>query len=104
MRVNDFCGRCGWGYDGVDFFAPTRLYGTPDDFRNFVDRAHALGIGVLLDVVYNHLGPVGNFLKVFAPAYFSQPYKADWGEALNFDGPDSGPVREFVRENAAYWM
>jgi maltooligosyltrehalose trehalohydrolase len=104
MPVADFPGRFGWGYDGVDLFAPTRLYGRPDDFRAFVDRAHALGLGVILDVVYNHLGPDGNYLEAFSPAYFSESHKTDWGKALNFDGPDSGPVREFFTSNAAYWI
>lgn len=104
MPVADFPGNFGWGYDGVNLYAPTRLYGTPDDFRRFVDRAHQLGIGVILDVVYNHLGPDGNYLKQFAPAYFTDKYKTEWGEPLNFDGPDSGPVREFFASNAAYWI
>jgi maltooligosyltrehalose trehalohydrolase len=104
MPVADFPGRFGWGYDGVNLFAPTRLYGSPDDLRRFVDRAHALGIGVILDVVYNHLGPDGNYLKQFAEAYFTDRYKNEWGEALNFDGPDAGPVREFFIANAGYWI
>jgi maltooligosyltrehalose trehalohydrolase len=104
MPVADFTGRFGWGYDGVDLFAPTRLYGTPDDFRRFVDRAHAAGLGVILDVVYNHFGPDGNHLKLFAPEYFTDRYKNDWGEAINFDGPHSGPVREFFAANADYWI
>jgi maltooligosyltrehalose trehalohydrolase len=104
MPVADFPGRFGWGYDGVDLFAPTRLYGRPDDFRRFVDRAHALGLGVILDVVYNHFGPDGNYLKEFSPAYVTDRYKNDWGEAINFDGPDSGPVREFFVANAGYWI
>jgi maltooligosyltrehalose trehalohydrolase len=104
MPVADFPGRFGWGYDGVNLFAPTRLYGDPDDFRRFVDRAHQLGIGVILDVVYNHVGPDGNYLKMFSPAYFTTTYKTEWGEAINFDGPDSGPVRDFFAGNAAYWI
>jgi maltooligosyltrehalose trehalohydrolase len=104
MPVADFPGRFGWGYDGVNLFAPTRLYGTPDDFRRFVDRAHGLGLGVILDVVYNHLGPDGNYVKEYAPAYFTDRYENEWGEALNFDGPDAGPVREFFVANAAYWI
>jgi maltooligosyltrehalose trehalohydrolase len=104
MPVHDFCGRYGWGYDGVDFFAPTRLYGTPDDFRAFVDDAHGIGLGVILDVVYNHAGPVGNFLKDFSDDYFTDRYTTDWGEALNFDGPNAGPVREFFMANAGYWI
>jgi maltooligosyltrehalose trehalohydrolase len=104
MPVADFPGRFGWGYDGVNPFAPTRLYGRPDDFRQFVDTAHGLGIGVILDVVYNHLGPDGNFLAAFADRYFTDRYKTDWGRAINFDGPNSGPVREFVIANARYWV
>lgn len=104
MPVADFPGRFGWGYDGVNLFAPTRLYGAPDDFRAFVDRAHALGLGVILDVVYNHVGPDGNYLKEFSPDYFSSRYKNEWGEALNFDGQNSGPVREFFIANAGYWI
>jgi maltooligosyltrehalose trehalohydrolase len=104
MPVADFPGSFGWGYDGVDLFAPTRLYGRPDDFCAFVDRAHALGLGVILDVVYNHLGPDGNYLKCFSESYFTDRYKNEWGEAVNFDGPDSGAVREFVLANVQYWM
>lgn len=104
MPVAEFPGRYGWGYDGVDLFAPTRLYGTPDDLRRFVDRAHAAGLGVILDVVYNHLGPDGNFLKEFSADYFTSKYTTEWGEAINYDGKHSGPVREFFIENAGYWI
>jgi maltooligosyltrehalose trehalohydrolase len=104
MPVAEFPGRFGWGYDGVNLFAPTHLYGNPDDFRRFVDRAHAAGLGVILDVVYNHLGPDGNYLKQFAEDYFTDRYANEWGEAINFDGPNSGPVREFFATNAAYWI
>ena len=104
MPVADFSGDFGWGYDGVNFFAPTRLYGSPDDFRRFVDRAHALGMGVILDVVYNHFGPDGNYLKQFAEEYFTDRYANEWGDAINFDGPESAPVREFFLTNAAYWI
>jgi maltooligosyltrehalose trehalohydrolase len=104
MPVAEFRGEFGWGYDGVDLFAPTRLYGTPDDFRNFVNAAHANGIAVILDVVYNHLGPEGNYLGKFAAAYFTDRYKTDWGAAINFDGADSAPVREYFLTNAAYWI
>ena len=81
-----------------------RLYGTPDDLRRFVDRAHALGLGVILDVVYNHLGPTATTSRAFAREYFSDRYENEWGEALNFDGPGAGPVREFFVENAGYWI
>jgi maltooligosyltrehalose trehalohydrolase len=81
MPVNEFCGRFGWGYDGVNPFAPTRLYGTPDDFRRFVDAAHSHGLGVILDVVYNHLGPDGNYLAQFSPSYFSGTRTTAWGPA-----------------------
>ena len=104
MPVADFPGRFGWGYDGVNLFAPTRLYGRPDDFRRFVDRAHALGLAVILDVVYNHLGPDGNYLKRFSRDYFTDRYENEWGEAINFDGADCGPVREFFIANAGYWI
>lgn len=103
MPVADFPGRFGWGYDGVGVFAPVALYGTPDDFRRFVDEAHRCGVGVLLDVVYNHVGPDGNYLKQYSEHYFTDRYKNEWGEAFNFDGPCSAPVREWVVTNAAYW-
>jgi maltooligosyltrehalose trehalohydrolase len=104
MPVAEFPGRFGWGYDGVDLFAPTRLYGEPDDFRRFVDRAHAVGLAVILDVVYDHLGPDGNYLPTFATQYFTDRYENEWGEAINFDGAGSGPVREFFVANAGYWI
>jgi maltooligosyltrehalose trehalohydrolase len=104
MPVAEFPGRFGWGYDGVDLFAPTHLYGTPDDLRRFVDRAHAAGVGVILDVVYNHFGPDGNYLKPFSPDYFTDRYKNEWGEAINFDGANAGPVREYFIANAGYWV
>jgi maltooligosyltrehalose trehalohydrolase len=104
MPVAEFPGKFGWGYDGVQVFAPTRLYGTPDDLRAFVDRAHALGLGVILDVVYNHFGPDGNYIRAFAPQFLSERHKTEWGEPFNFDGPDAGPVREFFVSNAGYWI
>ncbi len=103
MPVADFPGNFGWGYDGVCLFAPTRLYGEPDDLRRFVDIAHAHGLAVILDVVYNHLGPDGNYLKQFSSSYFSQS-RTEWGEAINYDGDSSGPVREFFSSNPAYWI
>jgi maltooligosyltrehalose trehalohydrolase len=104
MPVAEFPGRFGWGYDGVDLFAPTRLYGTPDDFRRFVDRAHSVGLGVILDVVYNHVGPDGNYLKQYSDDYFTTRHENEWGEAVNFDGTNSEPVREFFVANACYWI
>jgi len=103
MPVADFAGRFGWGYDGVDLFAPSRLYGRPDDLRAFVDAAHQLEIAVVLDVVYNHLGPDGNYLTAFSKDYLSKT-ATEWGDAINFDGNDSGPVREFFLSNARYWI
>ena len=104
MPLSDFPGRFGWGYDGVFPYAPTHQYGTPDDFRFFVDRAHAAGLGVILDVVYNHLGPDGCVFGRYAKAYYSRAYDNEWGDALNFDGPDSREVREYFAGNAAYWI
>ncbi len=104
MPVGEFPGDHGWGYDGVDLFAPMHAYGTPDDLRAFIDRAHGLGLAVILDVVYNHFGPEGNYLRAYAEHYFTSHHKCDWGEALNFDDVDSGPVREFFITNAQYWI
>jgi maltooligosyltrehalose trehalohydrolase len=103
MPVADFPGRFGWGYDSVGLFAPVAIYGQPDDFRRFVDDAHRHGLGVVLDVVYNHIGPDGNYLTEFSDDYFTDRYQNEWGEAINFDGPNSGPVREWIASNAAYW-
>ena len=104
MPVADFPGRFGWGYDGVGQFAPVRLYGEPDDFRRFVDAAHRAGLGVILDVVYNHFGPDANYLNEFSPDYFTDKHESDWGDPINFDGEKAGPVREFFLTNAAYWI
>jgi len=104
MPVADFSGAFGWGYDGVDLYAPTRLYGTPDDFRRFVNRAHGIGLAVVLDVVYNHFGPEGAYFKEFAPDYFTDRYENEWGMAINFDGQNAPSVREFITANAAYWI
>jgi maltooligosyltrehalose trehalohydrolase len=105
MPVAEFAGAFGWGYDGVDLFAPYHGYGSPDDMRRFVDRAHALGIGVILDVVYNHFGPDGCYHHAFSSHYVhSEKGGTDWGDALNFDGPESGPTREYFISNAGYWI
>ena len=104
MPVAEFAGTFGWGYDGVAWFAPTRLYGRPDDLRAFIDAAHARGLAIILDVVYNHLGPDGNYLLSFARDYRSDRYANEWGDALNFDGRHSGPVRELVLANVEHWV
>jgi maltooligosyltrehalose trehalohydrolase len=103
MPVNDFPGRFGWGYDGVGLYAPVALYGEPDDLRRFVDRVHALGLGVILDVVYNHLGPDGNFLPQFGKSIFHDR-RNDWGDVLNFDEGEVAAIRRFFIDNAAYWV
>ena len=104
MPIADFPGNFGWGYDGVDLFAPFHVYGAPDDLRAFVDRAHSLGLAVILDVVYNHFGPDGNYVRIFSDHYFAAREENDWGESINFDGPDSAPVREFFITNGRYWI
>lgn len=104
MPVADFPGARNWGYDGVLPYAPDARYGTPDDFRRFVDAAHGLGLAVLLDVVYNHLGPEGNYLPSLAPAFFDADRQTPWGAALRMTGPGSSPVRRFFIENAWYWI
>jgi maltooligosyltrehalose trehalohydrolase len=103
MPVAEFAGRAGWGYDGVNLFAPFHGYGAPDDLRRFVDRAHAAGLAVILDVVYNHFGPSGNSMFEWCPYYRSERV-TEWGEALDFDGPHSAGVRELVTANAGYWI
>ncbi|MGC4191811.1 MAG: malto-oligosyltrehalose trehalohydrolase [Thermomicrobiales bacterium] len=104
MPVAQCPGMRNWGYDGVDLFAPSNAYGTPDDLRALVAAAHALGLGVMLDVVYNHLGPEGVYLRAFSEQYFSEKYRTAWGEGLNWDGDGSEFVRQFAIDNAAYWI
>ena len=104
MPIAEFPGSVGWSYDGVELFAPFHGYGTPDDVRRFVDGAHALGIGVILDVVYNHFGPECNTLGQYSERYVSKTYHSEWGDTFNFDGPGNGPVREFILANVAYWI
>lgn len=104
MPIAEFTGKFGWGYDGVCLFAPSALYGEPDEAKRFIDECHQAGLAVILDVVYNHLGPDGNYLPLFSPAYFTDRYQTEWGKPFNFDGPDSAPVREFFIENAKYWV
>lgn len=104
MPVADFPGRRNWGYDGVDLFAPARCYGSCDDLRRLVNDAHRFGISVILDVVYNHLGPDGNYLGLFSPYYFSAVHRTPWGPAINLDGEQSEHVRAFFIENALHWF
>jgi len=103
MPVADFPGERGWGYDGVNLFAPAQAYGGPEALRRLVDAAHARGLAVLLDVVYNHFGPDGNYLRQFSLEYFTNRHKTPWGDALNLDGPGSAAVRDFLIANACYW-
>jgi malto-oligosyltrehalose trehalohydrolase len=104
MPVADFPGRRNWGYDGVLPYAPDSSYGRPEDLMALVDAAHARGIMVLLDVVYNHFGPDGNYLPLYAPAFFTDRHQTPWGAGINFDGPQSKTVREFIIHNALYWF
>ncbi len=105
MPIAEFPGRFGWSYDGANLFAPTHLYGTPDDLCAFIDEAHRVGLGVILDVVYNHLGQVGEaLLRPFSEDYFSRRYPNEWGSAINFDDDGSASVREFMLANARLWI
>lgn len=104
MPLAEFDGEFGWGYDGVNFYAPYHVYGSPEDLRHFVNEAHNLGIGVILDVVYNHCGASGCFFPAFSAEYFSVAYKSEWGAVFNFDGENNKPVREFIISNAVYWI
>ena len=103
MPVAEFPGRRNWGYDGVHLYAPHHAYGGPAGLKRLVDAAHALRIGVVLDVVYNHVGPEGNYLDRFGP-YFTDIYRTPWGRAVNYDGPGSDAVRRWVHDNALYWI
>ena len=104
MPVADFPGARNWGYDGALLFAPDSRYGRPEDLKALVQAAHAKGLMVLLDVVYNHFGPEGNYLHVYAKKFFTERHHTLWGAAINFDGADSRPVREFFIHNALYWL
>ena len=104
MPIAEFPGRWNWGYDGVNLYAPYHGYGDYEAFKRFVDAAHRQGLAVILDVVYNHLGPDGNYLSCYSKDYFTDRYKNEWSKAINFDGPDSGMVREYFIRNACYWI
>ncbi|MBF0107712.1 MAG: malto-oligosyltrehalose trehalohydrolase [Magnetococcales bacterium] len=104
MPLADFPGRFGWGYDGVALFAPCSRYGDPDTLKNLVQEAHRRGLMVLLDVVYNHFGPEGNYLHLYAPSFVHRDHHTPWGRAMNFDGPNSRWVRQFFIDNALYWI
>jgi len=103
MPVAEFSGERGWGYDGVDLYAPHHAYGGPHGLKRLVDACHARGLAVVLDVVYNHFGPSGNYLSRFGP-YQTEHYRTPWGDALNFDGPGSDEVRRFLCDNALMWL
>jgi maltooligosyltrehalose trehalohydrolase len=104
MPVAEFAGEFGWGYDGVNWFAPYHGYGSCDDLRWFVNRAHQLKLGVILDVVYNHFGPVGNYINEFSDSFFSKKHHTDWGDAINYDDEGAEGVREFVVSNVQHWI
>jgi maltooligosyltrehalose trehalohydrolase len=104
MPVADFPGRWNWGYDGVALYAPSRAYGRPEDLQRLIDTAHRVGLGVLLDVVYNHLGPDGNYLRHYSGDYFTDRHHTPWGAAVNYDGPNARFVRDFVIDNAIQWV
>jgi maltooligosyltrehalose trehalohydrolase len=103
MPVAQFPGKRNWGYDGVYLYAPQNSYGGPSGLKSLVNACHRIGLAVILDVVYNHLGPEGNYLGDYGP-YFTDRYKTPWGAAVNFDGPESDEVRQFVIDNALYWV
>jgi 1,4-alpha-glucan branching enzyme/maltooligosyltrehalose trehalohydrolase len=104
MPVADFPGKRNWGYDGVFLFAPDSTYGRPEDLKQLVQAAHQRGMIVLLDVVYNHFGPEGNYLRSYAPQFFTDRHRTPWGDGINFDGPESRVVRDFFINNALYWL
>ncbi len=104
LPVAEFPGKRNWGYDGVNFFAPAHVFGGPDALKRLVDAAHQHGLGVILDVVYNHFGPDGNYVRDFSPDYFTERHHTPWGAAINYDGPRANWVRKFVLDNARYWL
>lgn len=104
MPVSDFPGKRSWGYDGVLHYAPDSSYGRPEDLKHLIQAAHAKGLMIFLDVVYNHFGPDGNYLPTYAPEFFTDRHCTPWGDAINFDGAHSGAVRDFFLHNALYWL
>jgi maltooligosyltrehalose trehalohydrolase len=104
LPLADFPGQRGWGYDGVLPYAPDAAYGSPDDLKRLVDRAHSLGLMIFIDVVYNHFGPAGNYLHAYAKSFFTERHQTPWGAGINFDGETSRPVRDFFVHNALYWL
>src|SRR5947209_666324 len=104
MPIAECPGRRNWGYDGVQWFAPTARYGRPEELKALIDACHARGIAILLDVVYNHFGPEGNYLHAIAPDFFTERHHTPWGAAINYDAPRSRPVRDCVLHNALYWL
>jgi maltooligosyltrehalose trehalohydrolase len=104
MPLASFPGERNWGYDGVLPFAPASCYGRPEDLKHLIDAAHAKNLMVFLDVVYNHFGPEDNYLQLYAPDFFTERHHTPWGQAINFDGPNSRPVRDFFIHNALYWL
>ena len=104
MPIAQFAGCRNWGYDGVQLYAPASCYGRPEDLKALVDACHARGLAILLDVVYNHFGPEGNYLPAVAPDFFTRRHHTPWGAAIDYDGPSSRPVRDFVIHNALYWL
>jgi malto-oligosyltrehalose trehalohydrolase len=104
MPIAEFPGTRGWGYDGTYIYAPSSRYGRPEDLKSLVEACHARGLAIFLDVVYNHFGPEGNYLPAIVPDFFSNQHDTPWGAAINFSGPLSRPVRDFVIHNALYWL
>jgi maltooligosyltrehalose trehalohydrolase len=104
MPIADFPGKRGWGYDGVLLYAPESAYGTPNELKSFIAAAHKRGIAVMLDVVYNHFGPEGNYLGMYSPQFFTERHHTPWGAAINFDGDSSRTVRDFFINNTLYWL
>ena len=104
MPLADFPGARNWGYDGVLLYAPDASYGRPEDLKALIDAAHGKGLMAFLDVVYNHFGPDGNYISLYAPPIFTERHKTPWGNAINYDGAGAQPVREFAIQNALYWL